>query len=131
MCLNFPRKIFKFFLTFNDTLARSNFFFNVILGNFYKQLFKDGPNVSPAADDRRFVDKFSLALYFVPAISISISTFHPDTAEDFVMAERPEDLNLPSAVVSRIIKDALPPQVRILASVSTISCCRSKPEVES
>ena len=27
------------------------------------------------------------------------------------MAERPEDLNLPSAVVSRIIKDALPPQV--------------------
>jgi len=29
------------------------------------------------------------------------------------MAERPEDLNLPSAVVSRIIKDALPPQVRV------------------
>ena len=29
------------------------------------------------------------------------------------MAERPEDLNLPSAVVSRIIKEALPPQVKV------------------
>ena len=29
------------------------------------------------------------------------------------MAERPEDLNLPNAVVSRIIKDALPPSVKV------------------
>merc|ERR1712029_1332807 len=29
------------------------------------------------------------------------------------MAERPEDLNLPNAVVSRIIKEALPPSVKV------------------
>ena len=29
------------------------------------------------------------------------------------MAERPEDLNLPSSVVSRIIKEALPPSVKV------------------
>jgi len=29
------------------------------------------------------------------------------------MAERPEDLNLPNAVVSRIIKEALPPNVKV------------------
>lgn len=29
------------------------------------------------------------------------------------MAERPEDLNLPSAVVSRIVKDALPPGTKV------------------
>jgi len=29
------------------------------------------------------------------------------------MAERPEDLNLPAAVVSRIIKDALPPSTKV------------------
>jgi histone H3/H4 len=36
------------------------------------------------------------------------------------MAERPEDLNLPSAVVSRIIKDALPPQVQFLISKNLV-----------
>ncbi len=30
-----------------------------------------------------------------------------------IMAERPEDLNLPSAVVTRIVKDALPPSVKV------------------
>jgi DNA polymerase epsilon subunit 3 len=30
-----------------------------------------------------------------------------------IMAERPEDLNLPSAVVSRIIKEALPQNVKV------------------
>ena len=29
------------------------------------------------------------------------------------MAERPEDLNLPSAVVCRIVKDALPPNTKV------------------
>ncbi len=29
------------------------------------------------------------------------------------MAERPEDLNLPNAVVSRIIKESLPPSVKV------------------
>lgn len=29
------------------------------------------------------------------------------------MAERPEDLNLPNAVVTRIIKEAIPPGVNI------------------
>merc|ERR1712241_496071 len=29
------------------------------------------------------------------------------------MAERPEDLNLPNSVVSRIIKEALPPSVKV------------------
>jgi len=29
------------------------------------------------------------------------------------MAERPEDLNLPSSVVTKIIKDALPPNVKV------------------
>lgn len=29
------------------------------------------------------------------------------------MAERPEDLNLPGAVVSRIVKDALPPSTKV------------------
>ncbi len=36
------------------------------------------------------------------------------------MAERPEDLNLPSAVVSRIIKDALPPQVQLIISKNLV-----------
>ena len=86
---------------------------------FLESLLKDGSVVSPA-DTRRFVYYLSLALYFVQKnILCDEVNFFPglnfveDLSIDFKMAERPEDLNLPSAVVSRIIKDALPPQVRI------------------
>ena len=42
------------------------------------------------------------------------------------MAERPEDLNLPSAVVCRIVKDALPPNTKVTkeaqAAIAKVKC---------
>ena len=47
------------------------------------------------------------------------------------MAERPEDLNLPSAVVCRIVKDALPPNTKVTkeaqAAIAKV-CIRLKME---
>lgn len=56
-----------------------------------------------------------LLLFTFGAVFRGKSNFLPKNRSKYrqIMAERPEDLNLPSAVVSRIVKEALPSSVKV------------------